>query len=93
LKGSEPAPHIAQPTGDLHRIHIKEQEVERKDRKYGRYQSGSIWGPDRPTIFYIDTVPIGITLTEMTERVAIRYSTVIITVRTAGSCDPPNPGN
>ena len=29
--------HIAQPTDDLHRIHIKEQEVERKDRKYGRY--------------------------------------------------------
>lgn len=65
--------HIAQATDDLHRIHIKEQEVEGKDRKYGRYQSGSIWGPDRPTIFYIDTVPIGIALTEMTERVTMRY--------------------
>jgi hypothetical protein len=29
--------HIARPTDELHRIHIKEQEVERKDRKYGRY--------------------------------------------------------
>ncbi|TIO48891.1 MAG: hypothetical protein E5X80_26175 [Mesorhizobium sp.] len=65
--------HIAQAADDLHRIHIKEQEVERKDRKYGRYHSGSIWAPDRPTVFYIDTVPIGLALTEMTERVSMRY--------------------
>lgn len=65
--------HIA-PSGEEHRrIHIKEQEVERKDRKYGRYHSGSIWGPDRPTIVYIDTVPIGLAVTEMTERVTMRY--------------------
>lgn len=32
-----------------------------------------IWAPDRPTIFYIDTVPIGLALTEMTERVTMRY--------------------
>lgn len=65
--------HIA-PAGDgTHRGRIKEQEIERKDRKYGRYHSGSIWGPDRPTIFYIDTVPIGLALTEMTERVTMRY--------------------
>lgn len=65
--------HIAQAADDLHRIHVKEQEVARKDRKYGRYQSGSIWAPDRPTVFYIDTVPIGLALTEMTERVSMRY--------------------
>lgn len=65
--------HIAQATEGLHRIHVKEQEVERKDRKYGRYHSGSIWAPDRPTIFYIDTVPIGLAITEMTERVTMRY--------------------
>lgn len=65
--------HIAQAADDLHRIHIKEQEVERKDRKYGRYHSGSIWAPDRPTVFYIDTVPIGLALTETTERVSMRY--------------------
>ncbi|WP_292324899.1 hypothetical protein [Mesorhizobium sp.] len=41
---------IAPAADDLHRIHVKEQEVERKDRKYGRYQSGSIWAPDRPTV-------------------------------------------
>ena len=65
--------HIAPAGEDHHRIHIKEQEVERKDRKYGRYHSGSIWGPDRPTIVYIDTVPIGLAVTEMTERVTMRY--------------------
>lgn len=65
--------HIAQAAENLHRIHVREQEVERKDRRYGRYNSGSIWAPDRPTVFYIDTVPIGLALTEMTERVAMRY--------------------
>ncbi|PDT50850.1 MULTISPECIES: hypothetical protein [Sinorhizobium] len=65
--------HIAPANDDLRRIHVREQEVERKDRKYGRYHSGSIWGPDRPTIFYVDTVPIGLALTEMTERVTMRY--------------------
>ncbi|WP_245280237.1 hypothetical protein [Pseudorhizobium pelagicum] len=65
--------HIAPPDDGHRRIQVQEQEVERKDRKYGRYDTGSIWGPDRPTIFYIDTVPIGLTLTEMTERVTMRY--------------------
>jgi hypothetical protein len=65
--------HIAQAAENLRRIHVREQEVERKDRRYGRYNSGSIWAPDRPTVFYIDTVPIGLALTEMTERVTMRY--------------------
>lgn len=65
--------HIAPATDDLRRVHVNEQEVVLKDRKYGRYHSGSIWGPDRPTIFSIDTVPIGLALTEMTERVTMRY--------------------
>ncbi|MGO7042178.1 hypothetical protein ACCS60_27905 [Rhizobium acaciae] len=65
--------HIAPPGDDHRRIRVREQEVELKDRKYGRYHSGSIWGPDRPTIFYIDAVPIGLALTEMTERVTMRY--------------------
>ncbi|MBY3068282.1 hypothetical protein HFO74_33575 [Rhizobium laguerreae] len=65
--------HIAPSDDGNRRIRVQEQEVERKDRKYGRYHSGSIWGPDRPTIFYIDTVPIGLALTEMTERVTMRY--------------------
>lgn len=64
---------IAEAADDLHRIHVQEQELEQKDRKYGRYYSGNIWTPDRPTVFYVDTVPIGLALTEMTERVTMRY--------------------
>ncbi|WP_292453037.1 hypothetical protein [Mesorhizobium sp.] len=64
---------IAPAAGDLDRIRINEQEVESKDGKYGQYHSGSIWAPDRPTVLYVDTVPIGLAITEMTERVTVRY--------------------
>ena len=57
----------------MRRIEIGEQETPYKDRRYGRYHTGSIWAPDRPTIAYIGTVPIGLALTEMTERVTMRY--------------------
>jgi len=64
---------IAPAADNLLRIHVREQEVERKDRKYGRYHSGSIWAPDRPTVFYFDRVPVALAITEMTERVTMRY--------------------
>jgi len=64
---------IAPAADNLLRIHVKEQEVERKDRKYGRYHSGSIWSPDRPTVFYIEMVPVALAITEMTERATMRY--------------------
>lgn len=64
---------IAAAAENLSRIHIEEREVERKDRKYGRYSFGTIWAPDRPTVVFIDNVPIGLTITEMTERVTMRY--------------------
>ncbi|PYE85167.1 hypothetical protein C7477_13911 [Phyllobacterium leguminum] len=65
--------HIAEAAENLQRINVGEQEIERKDRRYGRYHTGSIWAPDRPTVFYIDTVPIALTVTEMTERITMRY--------------------
>lgn len=58
---------------EMRRIHVAEQEVPRKDRKYGRYQTGSIWSPRRPTITYVGSIPVGLALTEMTERVTMRY--------------------
>lgn len=58
---------------EMRRIHIDEQEVSRKDRKYGRYQTGSIWSPRRPTITYVGSIPFGLVLSEMTERVTMRY--------------------
>ncbi|HEV7258547.1 MAG TPA: hypothetical protein VGN82_12270 [Bosea sp. (in: a-proteobacteria)] len=58
---------------EMRRIHVDEQEVSRKDRKYGRYQTGSIWSPRRPTVTYVGSIPVGLALTEMTERVTMRY--------------------
>lgn len=64
---------IAPPDQEMDRIHIEEREAPRKDRKYGRYQFGSIWSPRRPTITYLGLIPIGLALTEMTERATLRY--------------------
>ncbi|ESY01399.1 hypothetical protein [Mesorhizobium sp. LNJC405B00] len=64
---------FAPPGQRMGRVHIEEREVPEKDRKYGRYSSGSIWSPHRPTITYIESVPIGLALTEMTERTVMRY--------------------
>lgn len=58
---------------EMRRRHVDEQEVPRKDRKYGRYQTGSIWSPRRPTVTYVGSIPVGLVLTEMTERVTMRY--------------------
>lgn len=64
---------FAPPDQRMGRVHIEEREAPGKDRKYGRYSTGSIWSPHRPTITYIESVPIGLALTEMTERTAMRY--------------------
>lgn len=73
LRDQELDIRIAQAGDDLHGIHVDEQEVALKDRRYGRYHSGGIWSPDRPTVFTIGAVPIGLALIEMTERVTMRY--------------------
>ena len=64
---------MAPPNEKMRRVHIDEREFPQKDRKYGRYWSGSIWTPFRPTITYIGAVPFGIAITEMTERVSLRH--------------------
>ncbi len=57
----------------MRRVNVEEREVPGRDRKYGRYSTGSIWSPHRPTITYVGSVPIGLALTEMTERATMRY--------------------
>jgi hypothetical protein len=57
----------------MRRVVIEERESLKQDRRYGRYSLGRIWSPQRPTITVIDSVPIGLALTEMTERVTMRY--------------------
>lgn len=64
---------FAPPDQQMHRADVEEREVPGKDRKYGRYSFGRIWSPHRPTITYIESVPIGLALTEMTERATMRY--------------------
>lgn len=57
----------------MQRALIDERETPGKDKKYGRYSYGKIWSPYRPTVTFIGKVPIGLTITEMTERVTLRY--------------------
>ena len=63
---------FAAPDRKMHRPDIEERESLGKDRKYGRYSMGRIWSPHRPTICHIGAVPIGLALTEMTERATLR---------------------
>ena len=63
---------FAPPDRRMHRPHIEERESPRKDRKYGQYSMGRIWSPHRPTITYLGSIPIGLALTEMTERATLR---------------------
>lgn len=64
---------IAASDQKMQRSHVEEQEIPGKDRRYGRRSFGAIWSPYRPTITYIGSVSIGLALTEMTERVTLRY--------------------
>jgi hypothetical protein len=64
---------FAPPDQQMHRVNVEEREVPGKDRNYGRYSFGTIWSPHRPTITYIESVPVGLALTEMTERATMRY--------------------
>lgn len=64
---------FALPDQRMHRVHIEEREAPGKDRKYGRYGTGNIWSPHRPTITYVGSMPIGLALIEMTEQVTMRY--------------------
>ncbi|MFO1036918.1 MAG: hypothetical protein U1E45_08745 [Geminicoccaceae bacterium] len=64
---------FAPPGSNMYRSEIKEQEVPLKNSKYGRYGTTRIWSPHRPTVTYIGSVPVGLALTEMTERVPLRW--------------------
>lgn len=64
---------FAPPDQAMRRAKVDEREFPRNDRKYGRHSMGTIWSPHRPTITYIGSVPVGLALTEMTERTTLRY--------------------
>lgn len=60
------APHGAQ----FRRESLSHQEVptERRD-----YEYSSLWWPERPTVVYVDSIAVGISIIEMTEEVLMRY--------------------
>lgn len=49
---------FAPPDRQMRRQHIEERESPGRDRKYGQYSMGRIWSPHRPTITYLDSIPI-----------------------------------
>lgn len=53
--------------------HLQRPELdERINRKSARYEHGR-WRPDRPSVVYIGTVAIGLTLFELSEKVEVEY--------------------
>ena len=64
---------FAPPDRQMHRTHVEERESPGRDRRYGQHSMGRIWSPHRPTITYLGSIPIGLALTEMTERATLRW--------------------
>ncbi|RVJ23779.1 hypothetical protein CN184_11490 [Sinorhizobium medicae] len=52
------------------RAHIDERETSQRPRDY--YHSG-LWSPYRPTIVYIGTIAVGLTIVEASEKLLMRY--------------------
>jgi hypothetical protein len=50
------------------RCDVEEREVPRSG-----YHHANLWSPQRPTLVYVGTVAIGLTLFETTERIEVRY--------------------
>lgn len=59
---------IAPESEHFHREDMDERERQTKAKLYN-----DLWSPGRPTVVYIDTVAIGLTVIETCEEVAVRY--------------------
>lgn len=58
----------------LGRDRIDEREVpDKKKRENDYYYYNRLWSPHRPTVVYVGTVAIGLTIVEMSEEVLLRY--------------------
>jgi hypothetical protein len=60
--------------GRFHRPHVDEHEVQPKPRhqEYS-YNSSHLWTPYRSTVSYVNAVPFGLAVIEMTESIVMRY--------------------
>ena len=61
---------LSPPDPCFHRAELDERMETRKARPY--YGSG--WQPDRPTVVFVGTVAVGLTIFEMSEFAEVRYS-------------------
>jgi hypothetical protein len=61
---------IAPPNDRFSRSAVEERETPTKRHEYN---SSGLWSPYRPTLAFIGTVPIGLTLVEMSEQMLMRY--------------------
>lgn len=59
-------------TGHLHREDVDEREIIPKKRSHGYWPRH--WTPHRPTVVYVGTVAIGLSIVEMSESVVMRYA-------------------
>tara|TARA_R110002124_G_scaffold12794_1_gene59649 strand:+ start:248 stop:1240 length:993 start_codon:yes stop_codon:yes gene_type:complete len=63
---------VLAPSGEaLHGTAIDEREKRTKEQGY--YHPRRIWSPDRPTVAYLGSVAIGLSIIEMSEEVTMRY--------------------
>jgi len=62
---------MASAEAGLRRVSINEHEVPAKPRQY--WEHSGLWSPYRPTVVYVGTVAIGLTIIEMSESVTLRY--------------------
>ena len=62
---------LASGDAQLGRDQIDEREVTTKPRQHWEYNG--LWSPYRPTVVYVGTVAIGLSIIEMSENVTVRY--------------------
>jgi len=62
---------MASAEAGLRRVAINEHEGPAKPRQY--WEHSGLWSPYRPTVVYVGTVAIGLTIIEMSESVTLRY--------------------
>jgi hypothetical protein len=62
---------LAPPHAKLGRRPVEERENALMPREY--WQHSGLWSPFRPTVVYVGTVAIGLSIVEMSEEVTLRY--------------------
>jgi hypothetical protein len=65
---------FAPSNGSFHRSHIDEHEnILKPKRQEYSYNDSSLWRPSSPTVVYVETIPFGLAVIEMTEAILMRY--------------------